>query len=356
VETLTAQVEAAATAAADAAAAGPDPGLVERVDAVAQQVEALAAQVEATAALETEPPGPDPALAARLDAVTQQVEALAGQVEASTALQTAATAEPDPALLERLDTMGQKLEQLAAQIEVGPGPGIDGELFQGLARRVESLERDIEETVDSAITRVRAAWELDRDSLVGEMATVADTLRAELASFQNREPDTLVAELIRRIDVVERERETIAAEIAGATQEEIGGLRGAIDALVGRIASNEEDLAAVAEAPLIVARLDDLAHRLEKLEKEKSMPAVPPEPVLGDGRFRVEMRALELRIDHAEETARENREAVLVQLERLASRIDMRLDRLESTRHPDYEQPELTAGGAQVVPLRGNDV
>jgi chromosome segregation ATPase len=343
-DALAQQVDALA-AAAETTPAGPDPVLVERLDALAQQVDALAAQVEAAAAAETTAAGPDPVLVERLDALAQQVDALAAAAETT-------PAGPDPVFVERLEAMAQQLEELAGRVETGPA---SEELLNGLARRVESLERDIEDTVDKAITRVRAAWELDRDSLVGEMDTVAGTLRAELASLENREPDSLVEELTRRIDVVEHERETIATEIAGRN-EEISSVRAAIDALVTRISSNEEDLAAVAEAPLIVARLDDLAQRLETLEREKSVPAVAPEPVLGDGRFRVEIRALELRIDHAEETARESREAVLVQLERLASRIDMRLDRLESTKNPTYESSEITAGGAQVVPIRSNDV
>ena len=278
--------------------------------------------------------------------------------------------------------MAQQLEELAGQVETHRAPELDEELLNGLSRRVDSLERGVEETVDNAITRVRAAWEMDRDSLVGEIDTVAGTLREELASIEKREPDSLVEDLVRRIDAVERERETIAAEIAGVSEtwasqrsalderlaevvtqvaeaepfEEIGLLRTAIDALATRVTSSEEDLAAVAEAPLIVARLDDLTRRLESLETERSVPPVPPEPVLGDGRFRVEMRAVELRIDHAEEAARENREAVLVQLERLASRIDMRLDRLETARNPSFDASEITAGGAQVVPIRGNDV
>jgi hypothetical protein len=351
VEVLTAQVEAVATAAAETP--GPDPALVERLDVLAQQVQELADQVEAAAAFEPAPFGPDPELVERLDVLAQQVEVLAGQLEAAAAAE--ADAGPDPALVERLDALAQQVEALAAQAETRPALEMDEELLDGLARRVESLERDIEETVDNAITRVRAAWELDRDSLVGEIDTVAGTLRAELASIENREPDSLVEDLTRRIEVVERERETFAAEVAGGTEEKLGSVRSALDAIVARVASNEEDLAAVAEAPLIVARLDDLTHRLESLERDRSLPPVAPEPVLGDGRFRVEIRALELRIDHAEETAREYREAVLVQLERLASRIDMRLDRLENSR-PSYEQSEITAGGAQVVPIRGTDV
>ena len=65
--------------------------------------------------------------------------------------------------------------------------------------------------------------------------------------------------------------------------------------------------------------------------RRSSSPAAPTavRPP-GDGRFRLELRALELRMEHAEAAARENREAVLVQLERLAARIEWRFQRLES--------------------------
>jgi hypothetical protein len=57
-------------------------------------------------------------------------------------------------------------------------------------------------------------------------------------------------------------------------------------------------------------------------------------------------------MEHAEAAARENREAVLTQLERLASRVEWRLQRLEEAAQAgSYSEPEET--GAQVVPIRG---
>ena len=73
-------------------------------------------------------------------------------------------------------------------------------------------------------------------------------------------------------------------------------------------------------------------------------------PLAGDGRLRLELRALELRMEHAEAAARENREAVLTQLERLASRVELRLQRLENT-HDGYTEHVETK--AQIVPIRG---
>ena len=74
-----------------------------------------------------------------------------------------------------------------------------------------------------------------------------------------------------------------------------------------------------------------------------------------EGRYRLELRALELRMEHAEAAARENRDAVLVQLERLASRIEWRLQRLE-TGTSEGPVPESVEGPlAQVVSIHGAD-
>ena len=60
-------------------------------------------------------------------------------------------------------------------------------------------------------------------------------------------------------------------------------------------------------------------------------------------------------MEHAEAAARENRDAVLVQLERLASRIEWRLQRLE-TGKDEGPLPEAADGPlAQVVSIHGGD-
>jgi hypothetical protein len=75
-----------------------------------------------------------------------------------------------------------------------------------------------------------------------------------------------------------------------------------------------------------------------------------------DGRMRHELRGLELRMEHAEDATRENREAVLTQLERLASRIEWRLQRLEEATGTTEVVPLPPADGARVVPIRGSEV
>ena len=117
-----------------------------------------------------------------------------------------------------------------------------------------------------------------------------------------------------------------------------------------RLASSEQELATLVGTRDTTTRLDELTRRLESLERAPVVVAGRGDSAAlpGDGRFRLELRALELRMEHAEAAARENREAVLVQLERLAARIEWRFKRLEE----EYESRQPQAVGGQVVPLR----
>ncbi len=137
-------------------------------------------------------------------------------------------------------------------------------------------------------------------------------------------------------------------------------LRAYVDGLRLRVVSGEKELAALAGVRDAGARLDELARRLEAVELAGPITIIPDSdvPLTGDGRFRLELRAVELRMEHAEAAARENREAVLTQLERLASRVEWRLQRLESAQE-GYTEPVETPvespveSGAQIVPIRG---
>ena len=67
--------------------------------------------------------------------------------------------------------------------------------------------------------------------------------------------------------------------------------------------------------------LDDLSRRLDAVEHGPHGVFSPADgPVPGDGRFRLELRALELRLEQAESAAFEGRDAVLAQLARMRSR------------------------------------
>jgi uncharacterized membrane protein YccC len=145
---------------------------------------------------------------------------------------------------------------------------------------------------------------------------------------------------------------------ASGSEERVEHLDAIVTDLRERLASAEKELETPTVPPDVHRYLETLAARVGALEDTTGPQGDGSSLLGGDGRFLVEVRSLELRMQHAEESARENREAVLVQLERLASRVEWRLQRLETpevaeespVEHKD--EPAREAIG-QVVPLRG---
>lgn len=283
-----------------------------------------------------------------------------------------------------VDGLSARLDELAASV----GSAVEGvagkelELaalhrhFEEVSARVDSLVADLREALETMPTPATADPELEGNvaELAGAVTELSGRLERIESAWSGSDPEAFVhrADLEPKIDEIgdrlasiERDRGAAAAELAHTTvywSAELGSiearvtelteLRVLMEGLRTRLASGEEELAALSESRHLVERIDELASRLESLET--SEVSAPPDPVEGDGRFRVELRGLELRMEHAEVAARENREAVLVQLERLASRFEWRLHNLESD-HASLSAAESVAGGGQVVPLRGGD-
>ena len=186
-----------------------------------------------------------------------------------------------------------------------------------------------------------AAMEHDRQALAAEIAHATSAMHEEHAALVGR-----LDEVLSRVADVESD----AGSAPPATFEgEVAQLRVALDGLRMRLASSEQELATLV-GTRDTSRLDELTRRLEALERAPVVISAAGDgsTLPGDGRFRLELRALELRMEHAEAAARENREAVLVQLERLAARIEWRFKRLEE----EFEARQPQAVGGQVVPLR----
>lgn len=264
--------------------------------------------------------------------------------------------------------------------------------------RLDALEDD-RGSVVTEVARIADALDVERASLRAQIAHLAAAFeqaaaaKTEPASSNDDETRRVLRELTGRFDAGERDREAATAEIgraaalwasersslesrldevatqlvrvesstrearrAASSEDEVAQLRVLVDGLRLRLAASEQGLAAVAGASDVGGRLEELSGRVDLVERLGPGVLVSSgvEPASGEGRFRLELRALELRLEHAEEAARENREAVLVQLERLASRIDWRLQRLESVEAETFS--ETASGGAQVVPIRGAEV
>ena len=255
------------------------------------------------------------ALAARIASVEAHGAAVASEISRSSA-----------AWASELEAIDARLAQVTTTaVEGGTAVDTAGErLLAALGERVAAMERD-RQAVAAEIARATGAWQEERAILESRLDEVATRLASSEAEPQSGSPAT--------------------------SEGEVAQLRVAVDGLRMRLASSEQELATLVGTRDTTTRLDELTRRLESLERAPVVVAGRGESASlpGDGRFRLELRALELRMEHAEAAARENREAVLVQLERLAARIDWRFKRLED----EYEarQPQAVSGG-QVVPLR----
>jgi DNA repair exonuclease SbcCD ATPase subunit len=297
---------------------------------------------------------------------------------------------------EEREWVHQRLEEIsAAHADTSPAQDVLAPLAE-LGSRLDAVERD-GAAVASEVARAASYWASELDSLETRLDRVLATPQGEAASPVAGATDELLTQLAERVEAMERGRDALATEIgrvstawasdrsslegrleqvathldeveaaaAGATApaassgNEVEQLRVQVEGLRMRLAASEKELTAFTGSREVAGRLDELARRIDGVERVAMTPSVVVSsagaPVAGDGRFRLELRALELRMEHAEAASREHREAVLVQLERLASRIEWRLQRLEA----EHEETAAAAvgGGAQVVPIRsGGDV
>jgi chromosome segregation ATPase len=321
-----------------------DPVVGDRLDSLGRHVEVQGEQLARLESL-----APAPATQAAYEELQPRLDELATRLEAGERRREAVAAEVARASQawesQRAELRAELQDELAALARSAAtretaATGFDRVVAE-LAARVEAVERSELESA-AGIARTVGTWE----SRLGEMeARLAEAAALGAEPVQDAATDGLLAEIAGRLDTLETDRD------AG----EMGRLRVLVDGVRMRLASSEKELAALAGSHEVVARLDELTWRLDSLENAGVGPAsslLPP--VAGDGRFRVELRGLELRMEHAEAAARENREAVLTQLERLASRIEWRLQRLESANAGALSQPQaVEAPLGQVVPIRG---
>jgi chromosome segregation protein len=350
-DALRAQLDGLSTAFAEAVATGASDDAEQKLDELAARLERMEQGGLTTSSEITR-------VAAAFEA---EREALRGQLDGLSAALADATAQTD-------DTAAASTEAL----------------LNALSARIATVEAH-GAAVASEISRASAAWASERDAIDARLARVTTT-STEAGGAVAAVGERVLAELGERVTAMERDRQAVAAEVARATgaweeeraaleerldevasqlasaearppspgpdasEGEVTQLRVMIEGIRMRLASSEQEVAALVGTRDATTRLDELTRRLESLERAPVVVAGRGDGAAlpGDGRFRLELRALELRMEHAEAAARENREAVLVQLERLAARIDWRFKRLEE----EYESRQPQAVGGQVVPLR----
>jgi chromosome segregation ATPase len=370
-----------------------DPGAVAELhstlDRVSQQASAF--QREAKSSLV--------GLGVDLESVTTRLASLDATVAGIGAV-TASGREALDTLRGRIDSRDERIASIEARLAT-LGADHDGRFvaieatMQSLAGRTDERVAAVEATMQSlagqadervASVELRLAETGDRLAALAEqaaaqsaaLAALADRPGAdeELASLSGRfdagcaQVDALVRDLQGALDTMPNPEdalelrgrvETLAREVAGLASdlresssseaEETRRLRELVEQHARRLAAGEAELVVLGDSFRALARLDELDRRLETVERRTTEDAL--QPVAGEGRFRVEMRALELSIEHALTSAREEREAILTQFERLASRVESRLQRLESS-EPGVAYAEDGADG-RVIPIRTSE-
>ena len=309
-------------------------GLTRKVEFLAERVDTLASTVATTAAGLAGREGELSALRRRLEDDTSQVTRAVAELE-----ETRRKADFAPEVSSLSSAVATTARDLVRR---------EYELTELRGRLEDGFDR-----VDSAVAGLGQA--------LGAAASRIDRVEATLAAGAEREIE--IAALGRRFEhasasvdgLVEDLRQAIAtmpgsgAE-ATAVESELAELEQSVSALGQRLGQLEE------RALLETAERQSAGPaELDSLERSDGPAMTPSAPFPGDGRFRMELRALELRMEHAEAAAREHREAVLTQLERLASRVEWRLQRLEPERPTASDDHNNDPVGAQVVPIRGTD-
>ena len=317
-----------------------------KVEWLSERVDTLATTVATTAAGLAGREGELAALRQRLDEEAAQIaktlsglreqhrDDLGGRIDllehgiATTASQLAGKDAELAALRQRIDEAYEKIGSVIADIQRAV-VGVSAQVAALEERTYESPEvtarqAELEANAESAAKAVSAlairleAFERDesgRGDLLEElMARVGELKDARDSDHEGtRESlERLAAEVGERFDAAERDRKVVETDISRV-----------LDTWASDRSSLEARFEEVERRLARTAELDDLALRLDAVEHGAHGVFSPAEgPVVGDGRFRLELRALELRLEQAESTALETRAALLAQLERIASHID----------------------------------
>ena len=231
----------------------------------------------------------------------------------------------------------QQLEALAsAQAKAARADTELVPLVDELTARVDVISRERQSAAGDA-ARMSELIAAERSLLHGQLEALAATLTEQMSRRGDRS-EALGTELVGRLDALERAGVAATSEI-----ERLAALHSA------ELASVEARLAETLTAALS-DRVSDLAGRVVSPDGSGAVGARST-PDASDGRLRVELRSLGLRMEHAEASAKESQEAVLLELERLASR----LERLESTTGDAADELQDVGGlVGDVVPIRGD--
>ncbi len=346
-----------------------------KVEWLAERVDTLATTVATTAAGLAGREGELAALRQRLDEDAAQIaktlsgirdqarDDLGGRIDllehgvAATASELAGKDAELAAVRERIDEAYEKIGAVIADIQ---------RAVAGLSAQVAALENppeatsrhaELEATVESMVEALSAfatrmeTVERDEssrsdllDALLARVSELTDARESDRASVRES-IEHVAAEIGERL-AAERNRYVAEADLSRVLDtwaSDRSSLEGRFEDVERRLARTDE--------------LDELSRRLDAVERSPHGVFSPADgPVAGDGRFRLELRALELRLEQVESAALEGRDAVLALLARTRSQVEASPTPRDEADGDGPAHGDPSPAGAEVVPFRGAEV
>ena len=227
------------------------------------------------------------------------------------------------------ETWTTELATLEARVEAGLSTLEDHATagVSGVAGTAD-LNAGLSENLDELTERIEQI-ERDRDAVRDELARTATSWTAERASLQER-----VSELAARIVTGPVPAATeVDGDLFTQTPQELDRLRIGVEGLRMRLAYHEKTVSDLAGSRGVVQRLDELSARLDQLAA--IVAAGPASVGLAGAAPRMQLHVPETsglvsRLDEADRLRNQTREKMLEQMEKIASRMDWRLQRLEA--------------------------
>ena len=292
--------------------------------------------------------------AARLDELALALDTTRGEIVALQSLGPSHSV-----ITERVETLAAQIEQLtlaqagsdglAARLDgVEARHATDEDTLDVLVRAIDRIREDVTNarapaSSDGAVTDETLARIDERlnslESIGVRVEELGVAIEAAAPGNDTRIPYALRQEIELRIENLSRRLDEKLAAIGGSAlgapertdtkDEELERIRMAVERVGLHIGEHDRALAELMRSKAVTQRLDELAARVDELARAGTAGG-PAGSGGGASDVTGDMRALLLRIEETETSSQADREKLMSKLERMASSIDWRLQRLET--------------------------
>ncbi len=232
------------------------------------------------------------------------------------------------------ETWTSELASLEARVDEGLATLGEPESSAG-SGVAAPIDAELFDNVDELTHRIRQI-ETDRDAVRGELARTATSWATERAGLQERVSELAALIMTGPIHVVSE------GETGGPpeqTPQELERLRIGVEGLRMRLAYHEKTVSDLAGSKGVVQRLDELSARLDQLSAIVMAQQSGDLPPAVEGQLvavapLAQTSGILSRLDEADRLRAQGREKMLEQMEKIATRMDWRLQRLEAAGVP----------------------